>query len=418
MRTQTIRVFLISFIYLYSLFVLANFSTMSPQILDFAAEYGNVAEALASGKGFSNPFGTDSGPTAWVTPLLPLLMAGVFETVGIRTLTAAWVLMTIKYLALGYCSALLYKLASQNYSNTLAILIVPIYLSLLTFYFWVYFLSYNDTWLLLLIGTLILFEYCGLQVKSQQPGILFGILGGIGALCHPVIGCSFVALTILPINSFTWRSKLTMGLISMLVISPWVTRNYIVFDKLIPLKSNVVYEVYQANYLSKNGLLYDELFSKHHPLHHNSRQIFYTEVGEQVFLAREKAALASELKDNLYIYVKKSLYRLVAITVLNTDALKESGSSAITLTLKYVIHLSPLFAITIWLFAFSKEANRKIMISHVTYIVAFLFPFILIGFYFRYRVPLVPAFSMVIFITLAEAYIVMNKRRFKNTIVR
>src|ERR1700739_3562515 len=51
----------------------------------FSQETGSIAQALATGKGFSSPFGKDTGPTAWLTPVYPLLVAGIFRVFGIVT---------------------------------------------------------------------------------------------------------------------------------------------------------------------------------------------------------------------------------------------------------------------------------------------------------------------------------------------
>jgi hypothetical protein len=49
----------------------------------FGWEMGRLGEALASGRGFSNPFGGATGPTAWEAPLYPYLVGGVFKLFGI-----------------------------------------------------------------------------------------------------------------------------------------------------------------------------------------------------------------------------------------------------------------------------------------------------------------------------------------------
>src|SRR5579864_1940556 len=49
----------------------------------FGWEMGRVAASLASGHGFSNPFGPPTGPTAWEPPLYPYLIAAVFLLFGI-----------------------------------------------------------------------------------------------------------------------------------------------------------------------------------------------------------------------------------------------------------------------------------------------------------------------------------------------
>ncbi|MBV8113728.1 MAG: hypothetical protein JO300_03235, partial [Silvibacterium sp.] len=45
----------------------------------FGWEMGRVARALATGYGYADPFVGHTGPTAWVPPLYPLLMAAVFK---------------------------------------------------------------------------------------------------------------------------------------------------------------------------------------------------------------------------------------------------------------------------------------------------------------------------------------------------
>ncbi len=45
------------------------------------AEYFNIAKALAAGEGFSNPFvGEKTGATAWMPPLLPVVLAALIWT--------------------------------------------------------------------------------------------------------------------------------------------------------------------------------------------------------------------------------------------------------------------------------------------------------------------------------------------------
>lgn len=45
-------------------------------------EYWNIARALAAGEGFAHPFQQPTGPTAWMTPVLPLLLCALFIVGG------------------------------------------------------------------------------------------------------------------------------------------------------------------------------------------------------------------------------------------------------------------------------------------------------------------------------------------------
>src|SRR3954463_14524154 len=53
-------------------------------------EMGRIAQSLAEGNGFANPFQLPTGPTAWEPPVYPFLMAGVFKLFGVYTKLSAF----------------------------------------------------------------------------------------------------------------------------------------------------------------------------------------------------------------------------------------------------------------------------------------------------------------------------------------
>src|SRR6202021_335163 len=57
-------------------------------VIPFQQETGNIAFALAEGKGFSNVFRTETGPTAWLAPVYPLMVAATFKLFGVFTARA------------------------------------------------------------------------------------------------------------------------------------------------------------------------------------------------------------------------------------------------------------------------------------------------------------------------------------------
>lgn len=61
--------------------------------LDFD-EGAHIAAAIATGQGFSNPFGPPTGPTAWLGPLFPFILSRFFVAFGVYTPTAIfWALI-------------------------------------------------------------------------------------------------------------------------------------------------------------------------------------------------------------------------------------------------------------------------------------------------------------------------------------
>ncbi len=51
----------------------------------FQNEAGNIAQALTQGQGFCCVFRQPTGPTAWLTPVYPLILAGIFKLFGVFT---------------------------------------------------------------------------------------------------------------------------------------------------------------------------------------------------------------------------------------------------------------------------------------------------------------------------------------------
>src|ERR1700679_228054 len=54
-------------------------------VVPFLFESGNIAHSLAAGNGFSSPFRVDTGATAWLPPIYPMLLAGIFRIFGTYT---------------------------------------------------------------------------------------------------------------------------------------------------------------------------------------------------------------------------------------------------------------------------------------------------------------------------------------------
>src|SRR5579859_1026135 len=48
----------------------------------FDNEAGNIANALAQGRGFGDVFRKPTGPTAWLAPVYPSLLAAIFRGTG------------------------------------------------------------------------------------------------------------------------------------------------------------------------------------------------------------------------------------------------------------------------------------------------------------------------------------------------
>src|ERR1700759_3330248 len=79
----------------------------------FGEEMGRIARALATGYGFSDPFRGHTGPTTWVGPLFPLILAGVFKFFGVFTSLSAWVILTFNSLFSALTARTIWEIAER-----------------------------------------------------------------------------------------------------------------------------------------------------------------------------------------------------------------------------------------------------------------------------------------------------------------
>src|SRR5246127_5594156 len=87
----------------------------------FGFEMGRIGRSIALGQGFSNPYGGNTGPSAWEPPLYPYLIGGVFKIFGIYTYTAAWVLLSINSLFASLTTLPVYRIAYRSFGQRVAI---------------------------------------------------------------------------------------------------------------------------------------------------------------------------------------------------------------------------------------------------------------------------------------------------------
>ncbi len=87
----------------------------------FGWEMGRIGAALASGRGFGDPFGPPTGPTAWEPPLYPYLIAGVFKMFGIYSKASAFVLLALNSLFSALTCIPIFLIAKRIFSEKVAV---------------------------------------------------------------------------------------------------------------------------------------------------------------------------------------------------------------------------------------------------------------------------------------------------------
>jgi hypothetical protein len=272
----------------------AYYNIPSPEFLNtkFGWEYGNIAEALVQGKGFSNAFTPESGPTAWMPPLFVFLLAGVFKIFGVKSIASMWVVFLIKYIALAASMYLLLSNAKRVGYEKFKYLLALLFVLMIYFNRDAFFRSLHDEWLNLFLACWMLYAFSAQVTEpSKTNWVQLFLLATLLPLTNPALTLAF-AITegwvFLRARAGTsQRQWVSFGAIFALLAAStfvWTFRNYQVFDRLIPIKSNFWYDFYQANALDEDGLTTNETFAKYHPINKNEAQEKYLREGEVRFI--------------------------------------------------------------------------------------------------------------------------------------
>jgi len=94
----------------------------------FGQEIGNVSAALADGKGFSNVFDSNSGPTAWTPVFFTSIYGAIFKIFGTKSVYSYWALFLLRCVLLAATFHLAVRIDYGETMNKYKFLLLPIFL--------------------------------------------------------------------------------------------------------------------------------------------------------------------------------------------------------------------------------------------------------------------------------------------------
>lgn len=260
--------------------------------IPFQNEAGSIAAALAAGKGFCCVFREPTGPTAWLAPVYPLIIALVFKLFATFTVQSFYAAATLNCVFSALVCVPLF-LAGRRIGGTGvgagAAWIWTFFPSGVMMPFeWIW-----DTSLSALLAATLLWATLKTEERwSLRDTLLYGLLWGVALLTNPVLGLllPFLLCWILYRQRGRQPARLKYAVLCVLVAGacclPWTIRNAAQFHRLIPLRSNFSFELWLGN---------NEVFDEH------SREVNritrfeqvrrYEQLGESSFLD-EKRQLA------------------------------------------------------------------------------------------------------------------------------
>jgi hypothetical protein len=207
----------------------------------------SIALSLSDGQGFASPFYFPSGPTAFMAPGYPLIIAAVIRMLGAGT-AAAWALIIFQILLSIATLWLMMKVAQSHFGIRAANFAGLIYavgwpIPMAPLYIW-------DTCL----SALMLTGAIAVAPKLEtRPHFLWA---GAGCALAGLVNPSLLPSLALILAWSAWRAQTVpwAAMLAFLVLfCPWPLRNYTSMHAFIPLRSNAPYELWEGNRPGTNG---------------------------------------------------------------------------------------------------------------------------------------------------------------------
>jgi len=315
----------------------------------FQNEVGNVAFALSSGHGFCCLFRQPTGPTAWLAPVYPLLIAGIFKLFGAFTFHSFCAAVFLNSLASALACFPLFRASERIAGKSTATLATWLWafspIGIILPYAWIW-----DSSLSAFLAAALLWATLRLADRPDSLGApyavfaygvfaSYGLLWGISLLTNPALGAllPFLFVWILLLRPqgthchpegrevrglkdlnviLTTKTRFVLLSLALVLLTclPWTLRNFSQFHRFIPLRSNFAYEFWSGN---------NEIFDP------NSREVnrvtryeqtrLYARLGESAFLDEKWQAAKTFVRTHPALYPQLCAGRVVA-TWFGTDS--------------------------------------------------------------------------------------------------
>jgi hypothetical protein len=258
--------------------------------IPFLFEPGNIAYSLALGHGFGSPFRVDTGPTAWMTPLYPMVLAGIFRIFGNYTFPA-FVATALVNIVCSTFTCLAIFAAGRKIGGlgvgAIGAVLWAVFPSAIVFPYE----SFWDASLTALLASTLLWATVALAGSTRtREWYGYGLLWGLALMTSATLVSVFPFL----LGWLTHRARQTdrhwlrnpalAAGVAILCCIPWTVRNYAVFHTLVPLRTVMGLSLWVGNNESADGLSPGRL----HPISNSEEREKYVELGEIGYMSEKE----------------------------------------------------------------------------------------------------------------------------------
>jgi len=261
-------------------------------------ENERVAASLAASQGWADAFDHGTGATAHTAPLYPLLLAGIYRLYGDYEQTTSrriqgGLSIALSVMALLFLPVLAGKLGLSRVAGWLAAFVGAVIPTNLRVE-----LTGRHEGVAAVVALLAL-VWCLADLRQhgwtgRRAVIRTGGLLGLTALLSP----NFLLIPVLyfaaelacrgAARGRIVRCGLVVASISLLLVAPWMVRNYRVLGGFVPLRSNFGLELAVGNRPGADGHTYTEGMQDMHPYSSAAERARLTEQGELAYMRNKQ----------------------------------------------------------------------------------------------------------------------------------
>ncbi|MGI9101940.1 MAG: hypothetical protein ACR2IF_05800 [Terriglobales bacterium] len=310
-----IRAAVVTYFYRTTSFTLAT-------IWNVAYEMAHVGANVAAGAGFSSPFQEPTGPTAILPPGYPALLAGIFRMFGTMTATSAAVAVGLNLLFSALTCVVIFFLAKRTLGENAAVIAAwiwavypPVILSA-GFHVWDGTLTTLLAACVFLLATKMTSPPRPVNAGRGEGGAtardwaVFAVVWGGGALVNP---------SVLAIGGAVWlwavwkeravRNGMIAATIAVVMLAPWGIRNYRIFHRVWPVRSNFGEELWIGNHPGADGYFRVLLY----PLGNGAELMQYQRRGEAGYMEWKQREAMAFIRAHPGEFLRLTVHRMSCI---------------------------------------------------------------------------------------------------------
>jgi hypothetical protein len=230
----------------------------------------------------------------------------------------------------------------------------------------------------------------GRPLGGRRAAVAWGLFGGLAALVSPVLGFTWAVCSLpdglrRPARAHLLLAALTAGL----VVAPWTVRNYLVFGRLIPLKSNLAYELYQSQCLQPDGLIQITTFAGHPANAQSPEGQEYQTLGETAYLDRKREQFRQAVRSHPEEFANRVADRFLGATLWYVPFNRTAGARRPwILWAERAVHALPFLGLLVLLATAGRQPLHRAEWAAIGIYALHLLPYVVASYYERYSAPL------------------------------